>query len=89
MSFAAPDVPMYDLLPTCSNARHPNGAHHKSTPLPASWQWRRRFWYWLNTKRWGCGCDRDAMRPRPVSADLPIVRAPRGPIRYDRTGDPR
>jgi len=42
----------------CGNEAHPDGPWHPGTPLPASWEWRARFMFWWNQRRWGCGCSR-------------------------------
>lgn len=42
---------------SCGNPRHPNGAGHPAASIPASWEWLASFRYWLNRKRWGCGCE--------------------------------
>jgi hypothetical protein len=43
---------------SCGNASHPDGPWHPATPLPASWQWRKRWRYRRNVRGHGCGCDR-------------------------------
>lgn len=48
----------------CGNPKHPNGAWHPATPIPASWQWIKCFMYWINTKLWGCGCPRNSFFSR-------------------------
>jgi hypothetical protein len=40
----------------CGNPNHPNGPWHPATPLPASWQWRKRWRYGRNVRAHGCGC---------------------------------
>lgn len=42
---------------SCGNERHPAGAWHIATPLPFSWQYKRRVRGWLNRRRWGCRCE--------------------------------
>ena len=42
--------------PRCGNSRHPYGEWHKATPLPPFSGWLKSFVYWINRKRWGCGC---------------------------------
>jgi hypothetical protein len=46
-----------EMSEKCNNPRHPRGRWHTSTPIPGSWQFLARFRFWLNRKRWGCGCN--------------------------------
>lgn len=42
--------------PQCGNPKHPKGAWHTSSPLPASWQWFERIKQHFRQLRYGCGC---------------------------------